>query len=171
MYLPRLEEGETKGKKDKWLDGVTLMSTGAHGTKAYIPSLEELSKRKELPNNNMGYKVITTEDDASFMLPTMKIMEEEYFVILVEDKKMNEKGKLNFRMIPLKGAKVRIDNTCGNISIYNENKVYRPMLITENYLQNAMRTQTTFMEDLEAYQQQNPTPLPTAVPTPMPKKK
>jgi hypothetical protein len=167
MYLPKLVEGETKGKKDKWVDGVILTSTGIRGTKAYVSSIEELSKRKD-KSNSIGYKVVTTEDDAAFVLPTMKIIDEEYFVVLVEDKKINEKEKLPFYIVPVKGAKVRIDNICGNLSIYNENQVYRPVLVTESYLQEGTRTQTTFMEDLEAYQQQNPTPIPTSVPTPTP---
>jgi hypothetical protein len=39
---------------------------------------------------------------------------------------MNEKGKKNFYLIPAKGAEILIDNKCGNLSIYNENEVYRP---------------------------------------------
>lgn len=166
MYLLRLEEGETKGKKDKWLDGVILTNTGIHGTKAYISSLEEIRKRGGILGDNWGYKVITTEDDAAFALPTAKIMGEEYFVVLVEDKKMDEKGKLPFRVIPTKGAKVRIDNICGNLSIYNENQVYRPVLVTESDLSNYNRTQTTIMEDIEAYNEQNSTAVPTPAPTP-----
>lgn len=166
MYLPRLVE-IADGKKDKWADWITLTSTGTYGIKAYMTSLEALSKRKT-ESNGIGYKIITTEDDASFIVPTMTILEREYFVILVEDKKMDEKGKLPFRMIPTKGAKIRIDNVCGNLSIYNENQVYRPVLIKESELNNYNRIQGTIMDDIEAYREQNPTPVPTSVPTPTP---
>jgi hypothetical protein len=129
MYLPELVEGE-KGKEDKWIDGITLSSRGIYGTKAYMTSLEKLEKRKET-ENNIGYNFITTEEDSVFGIPTMKILGEEYFVSLVEENKINEKEKLPFYMIPVKGAKIRIDNICGNLSIYNKNQIYRPVLFKE----------------------------------------
>ncbi len=175
MYLPRLVEGETKGKKDKWLDGVNLENKGIYGTRAYFPSLEELKKRKE-SSNSVGYKVITTEDDATFFLPFEKILGENYFIVKVEDKKLEAEkkdkktDKLSFYMIPLKGARVWIDEKCGNISIYNKNKVYRAIFVTESELQESiLKTQGTFMDDILLYQEQNPTPCPTSAPTPTPK--
>ncbi|MDD5012204.1 MAG: hypothetical protein PHQ66_00960 [Candidatus Nanoarchaeia archaeon] len=139
MYLPELVIDGT-GKKDKWADWITLRNSGIYGTRAYMTSLEELKRRRE-SENDMGYKVITTEEDAIFALPTMKILNEEYFVILVEDKKINEKEKLPFYMTPVRGAKIRMDNSCGNLTIYNENQIYRPRLIKDFNELNRMQTQ------------------------------
>ncbi len=129
-YIPKLVEGETKGKKDKWLDGIILGNNGIYGVKTYMTSPEELKKNKE-SENSIGYNFITTEEDAVFGIPTMNILGEEYFVSLVEQDKINEKEKLPFYLIPVKGSKIRIDNICGNLSIYNENQVYRPELFKE----------------------------------------
>ena len=130
MYIPVLVEREKKGE-DKFADGITISSTGKYGTKAYMTSMEELKKREGISGNNYGYKIITTEDDSAFMLYTMKILGEEYFVALVEDNKIAEAKKLPFYMIPVRNSKIKIDNICGNLSILNENKVYRPSLITK----------------------------------------
>jgi hypothetical protein len=140
MYLPERVIDE-KGKKDKWVDRIMLRNNGIYGIKTYMTSEKELKKRKE-SENNIGYNFITTEEDAVFGIPTMEILGKEYFVTLVEDNKINEKEKLPFYITPVDGAKILIDNICGNITIYNENRIYRPALIKDANELNRSQTQS-----------------------------
>ena len=131
-YLPMRVEIAT-GTKDKWADEILLMSensqlTSVKGVKANIISAEELEKITDNSKDNYGYKVITTEDDASYFIKTISILGEEYFFPHVADSKNSEQGILPFYLIPVKGAKIKIDNVCGNITIRNENNIYRPIL-------------------------------------------
>jgi len=132
-YLPIRVEVVT-GTKDKWADEISLMArdsrlTGVKGIRANIISAEELREIANTSKNNYGYKVITTEDNASFAIKTIWINEQEYFFPHVSDTKTFEKEKLPFYLIPVKGAKILINNSCENITIRNENNIYRPVLI------------------------------------------
>ena len=132
-YLPMRVE-VTTGTKDKWADEISLMPedsqlTGVGGIRASIISAQELKEITDSSENNYGYKVITTENGASFAIKTTWINGQEYFFPHVADSKDSEQGKLPFYLIPIKGAKIKIDNTCGNIIIRNENNIYRPILI------------------------------------------
>lgn len=126
-YFPTRVE-VTTGTKDIWADEILLMSensklTGVKGIRANIISSQELENI-----DNYGYKIITTEDDASYSIKTIDILGEEYFFPHVADSKNLEQKKLPFYLIPVKGAKIKIDNICGNITIRNENNIYRPIL-------------------------------------------
>lgn len=125
-YIPRKVESKEYGK-DKWIDGVVLKRDGPYGIKANLTCLEQLKDEAEDSANESGFKVITTEDGASFAIRTIKILEKEYFFPRVEDNKINEPGKLNYYLIPVKGAKIKIENKCGNLLIHNENNIYRPI--------------------------------------------
>jgi len=124
-YIPRLDEGNYL--KDKWTDWVVLRTDNPYGVRAYMLSSEQLKNLAKGSKNDYGYSVVTTDEGASFAIKTIKILGEEYFFPHVEKTETNKKGKLNYYLIPVKGAKIRIDNKCGNLSIYNENKVYRPI--------------------------------------------
>ena len=115
-----------KGKKDKWADGIILRTNGPYGLRARMLCNSQIKEMADNSENGYGYKVITTENGASFSIKTIKILNEEYFFPTVEEKKINEKGKLPYYLVPVKGAKIKIDNKCGNMSIYNENEIYRP---------------------------------------------
>jgi hypothetical protein len=125
-YIPRKVEA-VKYTKDKWVDGVVLRIDGPYGMKAYMMPLDEIKRMNNISGKKYGYKVVISEDGASFAFRTMKILGEEYFFPYVEDSKAKENGKLPYYLIPVKGAKIRIENKCGNLSIYNENKVYQPI--------------------------------------------
>jgi len=124
-YIPRLDEGNYS--KDKWTDWVTLMNEGPYGLRAHMLSSEQLKNLSKNSKNEVGYSVVTTDNGAAFAIKTIKILGEEYFFPHVKENETNEKGKLNYYLIPVKGAKIRIDNKCGNISIYNENNIFRPI--------------------------------------------
>lgn len=127
-YIPRkVEIKDGKDTKDDYADEITLRTDGSYGLKAYMLSQSQLRDMANVSKDNYGYKVITTEDGASFAIKTVKILGEEYFFPYVADKKVKEEGKLPFYLIPVKGAKIKIDNKCGNLSIYNENEIYRPI--------------------------------------------
>jgi hypothetical protein len=134
-YIPVRVEVAT-GTKDKWADKIVLRAsdsklTGVKGIKADIISAEELRKIAGTSKDDYGYKVITTEDGAQFAIKTIKKNNREYFFPHVSDEKTFEIGKLPFYLIPVKGAKILIDNLCGNVTIINENNIFRPHLITE----------------------------------------
>lgn len=125
IYIPYKVE-LTNFTKDKWADEVALTSIGPFGIKANVETLEELSEIAGEDRNIYGYKVVTIEEGASFAIRTIKILGNEYFFPMVENSKLNEKGKLNYYLIPVNGAKIKIKNTCGNVYIRNENNIYRP---------------------------------------------
>lgn len=125
IYIPYKVESK-KFTKDKWIDEVELTGIGPFGIRAEIETIEELSKLAGEDKNIFGYNVITTEEGASFGIRTIKIFGEEYFFPRVENKKLNENGKLDYYLIPVEGSKVGIKNSCGNVYIRNENNVYRP---------------------------------------------
>lgn len=125
-YVP-VKVRSKKGKKDIWADRIELRRDGPSGIKAYMLCNSQIKKMADDSENGYGYKVITTEDGASFAIKTIKILGEEYFFPLVEKKEMNKKGKKNFYLIPVKGAETWIKNKCGNIYINNENEIYRPI--------------------------------------------
>lgn len=118
IYVPRKVEAK-EYIKDKWIDGIVLRTDGIYRLKANM-SVQKNSK------GDYGYKIVASEDGASFAIKTIKILGEEYFFSYVEDSNVNAKGKLNYYLIPVKGAKINIENKCGNLSIYNENNIYRP---------------------------------------------
>lgn len=115
IYIPKRV---WNSKKNKWVSKITLRTDGPYRTKAFI---SESGKR--ISENEFAYNVLTTEEDASFALPTAKILNKEYFLIYVEDSKTNEDGKLNYYMVPKDGAGIDIKNTCGNL--YIEGEIYR----------------------------------------------
>lgn len=127
-YIPKKVE-LTNFTKDKWADEIALTGVGPFGIKADVETIEELSGIAEVDKNIFGYKIVTTEEGASFAIRTMKILGNEYFFPMVENSKLNDKEKLNYYLIPVKGAKIKIKNTCGNVYIRNENNIYRPELI------------------------------------------
>ncbi len=129
--MVEVENYKEETDKDKWIDGVELIAKGPYGIRADMLSLDELKEMANVSEKDFGYKVITTEDGASFRIKTIKILGDEYFFPQVEDKKMSEQGKLSFYLIPVKGAKIKIQNICGNISLFNENKIYRPELVND----------------------------------------
>lgn len=129
-YIPKLVEVE-KYTKDQWADEIALRATGLYGIKADMISLDELREIEGVSKNDSGFSAITTEDGASYIIKTKTILGNEYFLPYVADKKTSEKGKLPFYLIPVKGAKIKIENACGNISIRNENKIYRPELVKD----------------------------------------
>ncbi len=128
-YIPKKVEVDkfTSGMKDKFVDGVVLRTDGDYGIQAYILPLNAIKRMDTIPDKREGYEIVTTENDASFAIRTIKILGEEYFFPYVEETKVKENGKLSYYLIPVKGAKIRIENKCGNLSIYNKNQVYRPI--------------------------------------------
>jgi len=144
-YVPRLDEGNYP--KDKYTDWVLLENKGTYGIKADMSTVEELRKKDNIEGNKYGYKVISTEEGASFALRTTNILGEEYFFPHVENGEINKKGKLDYYLIPVKGAKIQINNKCGNITIYNENKIYRPIdpeIYPELFRETPIQTQNKF---------------------------
>jgi len=125
VYIPYKVESKNF-TKDKWVDEVELTGTGAFGVRANVETIEELSELTGEDKNIFGYKVITTEEGASFGIRTVRILGEEYFFPMVENSKLNESGKLDYYLIPVKKSKIGIKNACGNVYIRNENNVYRP---------------------------------------------
>lgn len=115
IYIPKRVWNQ---KKNKWASKITLRTDGPYKTKAFISESEE-----KISENEFAYNALTTEEDASFALPTAKMLDKEYFLIYVEDSKTNENGKLNYYMVPIKGAKLDIKNICGNL--YIEGEIYR----------------------------------------------
>ncbi len=115
IYIPKRV---WNSKKNKWASKITLRTDGPYRTKAFMSELGT-----KISENEFAYNALTTEEDASFALPTAKILDKEYFFIYVEDSETNENGKLNYYMVPIKGAKLDIKNICGNL--YIEGKIYR----------------------------------------------
>jgi len=74
-----------------------------------------------------GSSVIKTEQNADYGIRKATILGKEYFFPHVEKNKTNKK-KLNFYLVPVKGAKIRIKNKTGEVSIENDDKVYRPQM-------------------------------------------
>ncbi len=114
---------------DEWADEVALMKetsrkTGIRGVKANI--LREINER-----SIYGFSLITTEADATYAIKTTKILGNRYFFPHVSDTNTNEEEKLNFYLIPVKGAKLKIRNSDGGITIRNPNQVYRPVLVKD----------------------------------------
>jgi hypothetical protein len=126
-YIPQRVEVE-EYTKDEWADWITLRTNGPYGIKADMTSTN-------ITEDTYGYSIITTEDNASFAIKTIKILDEEYFFPYVADNKTDEEGKLPYYLIPVKGAKIMIDNECGNLTIKNENQIYRPTLKIEEETQ------------------------------------
>jgi hypothetical protein len=125
-YIP-VRVRSDKGKKDIWVDRIELRRDGNYGTKAYMLCDDQIEEMAKSSKNKFGYKVVTTENGASFAIRTIKILGEEYFLARVKKEEMNKKGKKNYNMIPVKGAEVWIKEKCGNVYINNKNKVYRPV--------------------------------------------
>lgn len=126
-YVPKRVEVK-KYTEDKWADEIELTTKGPYGIRANITCLQQLKLKAEDSKNKYGFKVITTEDDASFAIRTMKIFDEVYFFPHVANSKINEKEKLSFYIIPEKKGKIKIKHSCGNITIRNKNNIYRPEL-------------------------------------------
>ncbi len=136
-YVPRKVKIEGGATQEGYVDQINIRATdskktGVKGIKANIISLEELREMADISEDGYGFKVITTEDGASFAIKTKQILGEGYFFPHVSEKETDEKGKLPFYLIPIKGAKIKMQNSCGNLSIFNKNSVYRPELVKED---------------------------------------
>lgn len=129
-YIPKIVEVK-KYTKDKFADEIELTTKGKYKIKANVLCPQQLITRAGDSANKHGFKVITTQDDASYAIKTIKILGEEYFFPHVANNKINEKRKLPFYLIPIKRAEIKIKNSCGNITIRNENNIYRPELIKD----------------------------------------
>jgi len=68
-----------------------------------------------------------TEGDACYGIKKATIFGEEYFFPHVETSRTDKQDKLDFYLIPVKGAKIKIKNSNGNVSIINNDQVYRPL--------------------------------------------
>jgi hypothetical protein len=135
-YLPEKVIISGGATKEGYVDQIELMSvdskkTGVRGIKADILTKEEIREMAKTSKNNYGYKVITTEDGASFAIKTIKILRKEYFIPHVSDSETGQKGKLDFYLVPVEGSYIKIKNICGNITIFNKDNIYRPVLISK----------------------------------------
>lgn len=118
VYIPKRVWNQ---KKNRWANKITLRTDGLYKTKASMT--KENESETKISENEFAYNFLTTEEDASFGLPTAKILGKKYFVVYVEDKEVNQKGKLNYYLIPEEGAKIDIKDSCGNL--YIEGEIYR----------------------------------------------
>lgn len=128
-YIPQRIEMDG-GTLDNYVDSISLRTTGPMGIRANITNIKELEKR--IKRNGYLGVVKTTEKDATFMLPTLDNATEgfSYFIVKVkEDKQVNDGSAFNFYMIPAIGSSLEIENSTGQITIVNENSIYRPVLI------------------------------------------
>lgn len=110
-YIPKAE-----------LNQVALEKKGAYGISADID---------RETTNPKGSSKVTTEDAAKFRIRTINILGERYFFPQVEEEKINEKNRLPFYLIPVKGSKFKISNSNGEITIENPNKIYYPTISTD----------------------------------------
>jgi len=147
-YIPQRAEVDG-GTLDDYADAVPLRTTGPMGVRANIANIEELEKR--IKRNGYLGVVITTEKDATFMLPTLDNAIEgfSYFIVKVkEDKQVNDGSAFNFYMIPAIGSLLEIENFTGQITIVNENSIYRPVLINSAQKARLKETEDALGETL-----------------------
>ncbi len=132
-YIPTLVEiTNKKGEKIKWAEKVNLRTDGPYALKAFMSPLNK--SKVAAYENKFGYKIITTEDGASFAINTIKILDKEYFFPYIPNTSEEEGKFLPYLLIPIeddedtnKEAVIEIKNKCGNLSIYHKDKIYRPI--------------------------------------------
>ncbi len=76
-----------------------------------------------------GSSIKKTEQDACYGIRKATIFGNEYFFPHVAESKVEDKGKLDFYLIPVEGSNIRIKNATGEVSIENDDRIYRPQTI------------------------------------------
>ena len=118
-YMPVRVELD-KDTEDRWADQVQLSRTGPRRVKANV-------LRRKNEGDRYGSSFVTTENNAPYNIRTIEILGEKYFFPHT-GRKSSEK-ELSFYLIPVEGAKLRIRNSDGSITIRNEDQVYIPVSV------------------------------------------
>jgi len=133
LFVPQRVEREEG--RDEFADEIVLRTTtsnvtGIRGIRADILTKNQLRRRTRATKQSSWFVGETTEQDALYGMGTVQILGEQYFFPHVSDNRINDEGKLLFYLIPVRGAKLKVENDGGRITIINENNIFRPMLTT-----------------------------------------
>lgn len=127
-YISKRVEG-INGKENNYADALILNPNDNSQYK--IKGIKSNVKKTDigsLTNAEFnGSSIKKTEQNACYGIRKTTILGEKYFFPHVEEIKTNSNNKLNFYFIPVKGAKLKIRNSDGRISIENNDKIYRPV--------------------------------------------
>lgn len=112
-------------------NGVGEIELGT-SVRAKITSNRELRAREGLNHRDYNFSARTSEKDALWELPTINLFGEEFFYPHVPNKNLNDRGKLPFKLIPKRGAKVGTSNLDESIILLS-NQIYRPVTEVASY--------------------------------------
>lgn len=128
-YMPQLVIKE--GQRDNYVD--ILVFRKDDNNKRRISRIRSnirgVDPNKLCQTQFNGSSILETEQDASYGIRKARIFGEEYFFPHVAESQADQTDRLNFYLVPVKGAKLKIKHSDGTISLENENKVYRPLKV------------------------------------------
>tara|TARA_Y100000296_G_C5170384_1_gene256976 strand:+ start:1297 stop:2319 length:1023 start_codon:yes stop_codon:yes gene_type:complete len=132
MYVPRkvLSPCADDPQDQCYRDKITLSSNASKIKGRSVPGVKaDITEIKVRGNDFVGSSRVTSEEDAPYGIMRTNILGNDYFFPHVALSKTNDRGKLPFNLMPVRGAQIQIKNDGGNMTLENKNMVFRPVSV------------------------------------------